>query len=222
MANEQLAVMQELGFDRFMLVGHDRGARVARRMALDHPHVIERLCVMDIVPALDFYENATADIAQDYFYFFFLTQPYPQPEKLIAGDPTAFQRQILFGLGDKPVSYDADALAIYLRSSTDTASISAICACFRAGYTIDREHDIADRASGRMIHCPTLVMWGEAGVIARHFDLRAIWNGWCDDARFAPMPSGHFIPEEASEDAYSALDAFLREDSSSASSSRRT
>ncbi len=211
MAAEQIAVMRKLGFDRFTLVGHDRGARVARRMALDHPDVIERLCVMDVVPALDFYENATAEIAQDYFYFFFLTQPHPQPENLIAGDAVAFQRQILFGLGAKPVPYDSDALAAYLACATDPAAIFAMCECFRAGYTVDREHDAADRDAGRMIRCPTLVMWGETGVTGRYFDMRSIWSGWCDDPRFAAMPSGHFIPEEAPDDAYEALDAFLRE-----------
>jgi len=211
-AAEQLAVMRDLGFDRFSLVGHDRGARVARRMALDHPDAVKRLCVMDIVPALDFYEKTTAEIAQEYFYFYFLTQPYPQPETLIAGDPSEFQRRILFGLGDRPVPYDQDALATYLQCSTDPASIFAMCECFRAGYLVDRRHDMADREAGRTIRCPTLVLWGETGVIARHFDLRAIWNDWCDDARFAPMPSGHFIPEEAPREAYSALDAFLSED----------
>lgn len=211
MAAEQIAVMRELGFDRFTLVGHDRGARVARRMALDHPDSIECLCVMDIVPAFDLYEKTTAEIAQEYFYFYFLTQPYPQPENLIAGDATAFQRQILFGLGGKLVPYDEDALATYLRSSTDPASIFAMCECFRAGYSIDRQHDAADREAGRTISCRTLVMWGDAGVIGRHFDVRAIWNEWCDHACFAPMPSGHFIPEEAPAEAYSALDAFLRE-----------
>lgn len=211
MAAEQIAVMRELGFERFSLVGHDRGARVARRMALDFPHAIERLCVMDIVPALDFYENATAEIAQDYFYFYFLTQPYPQPERLIEGDAEAFQRQILFGLGDKPVPYDEDALAVYLERSTQPASIFAMCECFRAGIGIDREHDAADRAAGRKIGCPTLVLWGDAGVTGRHFDLKAIWNAWCEDARFASMPSGHFIPDEAPNEALAALRPFLTE-----------
>ncbi len=211
MAAEQVAVMRDLGFERFSLVGHDRGARVARRMALDHPHVVERLCVMDIVPALDFYENATAEIAQDYFYFFFLTQPFPQPDRLIEGHAEAFQRQILFGLGDTPVPYDGDALAVYLERSTDPRSIFAMCECFRAGYGIDREHDAADREAGRKIVCPTLVLWGEQGVTGRHFDLRAIWDSWCQDARFSPMPSGHFIPEEAPDEAFATLLPFLME-----------
>ncbi|MEO0774380.1 MAG: alpha/beta hydrolase [Pseudomonadota bacterium] len=211
MAAEQVAVMQKLGFDRFSLVAHDRGARVARRMALDHPDAVERLCVMDIVPALDFYENTTAAVARDYFYFFFLTQPYPQPDQLIEGNAEAFQRQILFGLGEKPVPYEDDALAVYLECSTAPASIFAMCECFRAGYGIDREHDLADRQTGRKIVCPTLVLWGDKGVTGRHFDLKQIWDGWCEDARYAPMPSGHFIPEEAPEEAFAALLPFLTE-----------
>lgn len=209
MAAEQVAVMHKLGFDSFSLVAHDRGARVARRMALDHPNAIERLCVMDIVPALDFYENTSAAIAQDYFYFFFLTQPYPQPERLIGGDADAFQRQILFGLGDKPVPYDEDALAVYLERSTNPASIFSMCECFRAGYGIDRVHDAVDREANRKITCPTLVLWGDKGVTGRHFDLKKIWDGWCEDAHYAAMPSGHFIPEEAPNEAFDALLPFL-------------
>ena len=208
MAAEQVAVMRALGHERFALVGHDRGARVARRMALDHPDAIERLCVMDFVPALDLYERTTAEIAQD--FFFFLTQPRPQPERLIAGDPEGFMRQILFGLGDRPVPYDTHALAVYLQSASDPAAVAAMCECFRAGFTIDREHDRADRAAGRRIACPTLVLWGERGVVGRHFDMRSIWNAWCADARFAPMPSGHFIPEEAPSEAYAELAVFLQ------------
>jgi len=212
MAAEQVAVMQKLGFSQFSLVAHDRGARVARRMALDHPEAVKRLCVMDIVPALDFYENTSAALAQEYFYFFFLTQPHPQPERLIEGDAEAFQRQILFGLGDQTVPYDRDALASYLECSTDPAAIFAMCDCFRAGYGIDRDHDAIDRAENRKITCPTLVLWGDKGVIARHFDLKNIWNGWCVDARYAAMPSGHFIPEEAPDAMFNVLRPFLIED----------
>ena len=181
-------------------------------MALDHPDVVERLCVMDIVPALDFYENSSAAVAQDYFYFFFLTQPYPQPDRLIEGDAEAFQRQILFGLGEKPVPYDEAALAAYLECSTAPASIFAMCECFRAGYGIDRDHDAADRKANRKIKCPTLVLWGDKGVTGRHFDLKKIWDGWCEDACYAPMPSGHFIPEEAPQEAFAALLPFLVEE----------
>ena len=119
-------------------------------------------------------------------------------------------RQILFGLGDRPVPYDEDALAVYLERATGPEAIAAMCECFRAGTTIDREHDRADRNSGRRITCPTLVMWGERGVVGRHFDMRAIWNAWCANASFAPMPSGHFIPEKAHSEAYAELTVFLQ------------
>lgn len=209
MAAEQLEVMRALGHDRFSVVGHDRGARVARRLALDHPEAVERLVVMDIVPALDFYENLTAEIAQDYFYFVFLTQDHPIPETLIAGDPRGFMRLILTGLSDKPVPYTPTALETYLASASLPEPVAAMCECFRAGFHLDRVHDAEDRADGRTIRCPTRVMWGERGVVGRHFDLRDIWSRWCDSPAFLPMPTGHFIPEEAPEEVLSALRAFI-------------
>jgi len=209
MAAEQLAVMHILGHETFSLVAHDRGARVARRLALDHPEAITQLAIMDIIPALDFYENLNAQIAQDYFYFSFLTQDYPIPDRLIAGDPNAFLRLILLGLSDQTVHYDELALKTYLTANTTPEAITAMCECFRAGYHIDRSHDEADRAVGKKISCPTLVMWGERGVVGKHFDVQRIWKDWCDQPHFAPIPSGHFIPEEAPDEALEALNAFL-------------
>jgi len=174
MATEMREVMRRLGHDRFAVVGHDRGARVARRLALDHPDVVDRLVVMDIVPALDFYDGLTAEIAQDYFYFSFLTQDHPIPESLIAGDPRGFLRLILTGLSEEPVDYDPRALEAYLVAASAPASVVAMCECFRAGYHLDRVHDAKDRARGARIRCPSLVMWGEHGVVGQHFDLREI------------------------------------------------
>ena len=209
MAIEQIAVMRALGHETFSLVAHDRGARVARRLTLDHPKVVKQLVVMDIIPALDFYENSNAQIAQDYFYFSFLTQDYPIPDRLIAGDPEAFFRLILLGLSDQVVHYDELALSAYIKANTTPDAITAMCECFRAGYHIDQMHDVADRANGKKISCPTLVMWGERGVVGKHFDVRRIWEGWCEQPRFASMPSGHFIPEEAPVEAFAALSNFL-------------
>jgi len=210
MAAEQLAVMESLGFPRFRLVGHDRGARVARRLALDHPTAVARLAVMDIVPALDFYEAASADVAQDYFYFFFLTQPFPLPERLIAGDAEGFMRGILTGLSDRGDFYDPDVLALYLEAAATPEAVSAMCACFRAGWGEDRAHDRADRDAGRTISCPTQVFWGERGVTGRHFDVPAIWRRWAPEAEFVPLDCGHFIPEEAPDVALEALLPFLK------------
>ncbi|MDW3205273.1 MAG: alpha/beta hydrolase [Alphaproteobacteria bacterium] len=211
MAAEQAAVMHELGHDRFGLVGHDRGGRVARRLALDFPDRVTRLAILDIVPALDFYDAVSADLAQDYYYFFFLTQPRPGPERLIAGDPQGFMREILTGLSPGPVPYHDRALSLYLQSAASEASVSAMCECFRAGFTIDRDHDRADRRSGRRIMCPTLVMWGTDGVAGRHFDMGEVWARWAPDLTLAPVPGGHFIPEEAPEDAFAALSDFFEQ-----------
>lgn len=209
MAAEQREVMRLLGHNRFRLVGHDRGARVARRLALDFPEAVEKLVVMDIVPALDLYENMTAEVAQDYFYFSFLTQPFPLPETLIAGNPEAFLRGILLGLSDKPVEYDPQALACYLAANSTPAAITAMCECFRAGFHVDRQHDREDRAAGRSIVCPTLVLWGEKGVIGRHFDIRGIWSSWCELPSFQSVDAGHFIPEEAPDVTAEVLSGFL-------------
>lgn len=210
MAAEQAEVMTRLGFESFALVGHDRGARVARRLALDHPRRVTRLAVMDIVPALDFYEAADAAIAQDYYYFFFLTQPAPRPERLIAGDPRGFMAEILLDLGADEPAYDTGALEAYLQAASAVDSVRAMCECFRAGLSCDSADDAADRAAGRRIDCPTLVLWGEAGVVGRHFDLRQVWRRWATRPVFAPLPCGHFIPEEAPEAATEALLGFLR------------
>jgi len=209
MAAEQLEVMRALGHSRFAVVGHDRGARVAQRLALDHPDAIERLVLMDIVSTVDLYENLTAEIAQDYFYFVFLTQDHPVPESLIAGDPRAFMNLILTGLSEKPVSYHSKALETYLASASRAEAVAAMCECFRAGFHLDRVHDAEDRANGKTIECPTLVMWGEHGVMGRHFDLPAVWSRWCANPQFQPMPTGHFIPEEAPDDVLLALRSFL-------------
>lgn len=209
MANEQVAVMSALGHDTFSLVAHDRGARVARRLALDHPKTVSQLVVMDIIPALDFYERTNAEIAQDYFYFYFLTQDYPIPDRLISGDPEGFIRTILFGLSDKIVCFENSALEAYLKANTTPEAITAMCECFRAGYHIDRLHDEADRTAGRVITCPTLVMWGKHGVVGQHFDVQQIWESWCDEPSFSGIPCGHFIPEEAPREALVALKRFL-------------
>lgn len=208
MAAEQYAAMQALGFDRFKLVAHDRGARVARRMALDIPEAVERLAILDIVPALDFYAGLTAQIAQDYFYFILLTQDEPVPERLIAGDRRGFQRRIMTDLAPSAALHPL-AMEAYLAGNATPDGIAAMCHCFRTGYHIDQLHDAADLRRGRTIACPTLVMWGTKGVIGRHFDVPAVWRKWCDEAEFRGIASGHFIPEEAPEALLRALDDWL-------------
>lgn len=209
MADEQMRVMATLDFREFAVVGHDRGARVARRMALDFPDRITKLAVMDIVPALDFYAGAGSAVAQDYFYFFFLTQPHPLPETLIGGDAKGFMATMLGGLGTSDAIYDPQVLDAYVAASSTREAVIAMCECFRAGFHMDRAHDRADREAGRRIKCPTQVYWGTNGVAGRHFDMQKIWRGWAEDVRFQPVPTGHFIPEEAPVEVTRALSAFL-------------
>lgn len=210
MAEEQVALMYTLGYDQFSIVAHDRGARVARRMAIDFPNKIKQLVVMDIIPSLDFYENLNAQIAHDYFYFTFLTQNYPVPDDLIKANPEDFLLLILQGLSEKEIDYSPLALKVYLTANATPEAVTAMCECFRAGYHIDQHHDLDDRENGRKITCPTLVMWGLENVVGKYFDVESIWNSWCDQASFAPMPGGHFIPEEAPVASYKALNDFLR------------
>jgi len=209
MAGELLSLMETLGHTHFSLVGHDRGARVARRLALDFPHTVEKLVLMDIVPALDLYANTNASIAQDYFYFYFLTQDYPVPDQLIKSDAANFLRLILLGLSDKPVIYSPIALKAYLLANTTPEAVTAMCECFRAGLHIDQEHDKQDQSTNKKIICPTLIMTGDKGVIGRHFDVEKIWNHWCVRPKFVSMPAGHFIPEEAPVAAFDAIDNFF-------------
>lgn len=209
MAEEQKAVMRALGHDTFAIISHDRGARVARRLTLDHPETVTQLVVMGIIPELDFYEKLNAEIAQDYFYYSFLTQDHPIPERLIAGDREGFLRLILEGLSDKPVRYDQTAMWAYLKANAMPEAISAMCECFQAGFHTDRLHDVENRRSGRQITCPTLIMWGDKGVVGKHFDVERIWHDWCSDPSFAPVSSGHFIPEEAPDAALAAIQKFL-------------
>ena len=195
LAADMAAVMTALGHDRFDVVGHDRGARVARRLALEHGGRVRSLTVMDIIPEGPFYAHADTSIAQDYFYFFFLTQPSPLPERLISGDPRAFMQDIL-DLTAMSGAYEPDVLEHYLATASRPAAVEAMCRCFRAGFQIDRGADHRDRSAGRRITAPTLVVWGAEGVVGRRFDVRAIWREEAELVDFLALPTGHFIPEE--------------------------
>lgn len=210
MATEMLALMHRLGHDHFDLVGHDRGARVAQRLASDYPGSVRSLTIMDIVPVIDLYERTTAAIAHNYIYFYFLTQPHPWPERLIAGDPAGFMGQILTGLGGA-ITYPQEVLDLYLRSATAPTAITAMCECFRAGATIDIEHDTTDLHQGRRLAMPCLVLWGSEGVVGRCFDVPGIWRNWAPGARFQTLACGHFLPEEAPDGVLAALRPFLAE-----------
>jgi haloacetate dehalogenase len=212
MALDQVEAMRALGYERFALAGHDRGARVAYRLALDHPAVVTRLAVLDIVPTYAAFSNVSKAMATNTFHWFFLIQPYDLPEHLIGGDPAYFLRTMLarWSGGGLDV-FDAAALAEYLRCFSDPATIHASCEDYRAGATIDYELDGADHGQ-RRIGCPLLALWGgRGGGAQRHGGPLEIWREWADDVRGEALNCGHFLPEERPDETAAALRAFFRE-----------
>ena len=209
MAQDQVEVMQALGFERFALAAHDRGGRVAHRMARDHAERIERLALLDISPTAIMYAETDKVFATAYYHWFFLIQPYDLPERLIGADPAYYLRKMLGGFGSSGLAiFDARAYAEYERCFSDPATIHATCEDYRAAATIDLEHDAAD--AGRKIDCPVLVLWGEKGVVHRLFDPVADWKSVASDVRGKALPSGHYLAEDAPEVTYAALLAFLQ------------
>jgi haloacetate dehalogenase len=211
MASEQMVMMQKLGFDQFYLVGHDRGARIAHRLTLDYPKAVKKLTIMDIVPVLDLYKNTTAQSAQDYFYFYFLTQNYPIPDQMITKDAEAFLKLILFGLSSEGSIFNPHAVQAYLTANTTPEAITAMCKCFRAGLHVDYHQEARDFDLSNQITCPTPILWGEHSVVGKHFDVETIWRNWCLEPKLQSLTCGHFIPEEEPEKTLSSLRNFLNE-----------
>jgi haloacetate dehalogenase len=205
MAADLVGLMDALGFDRFAVVGHDRGARVAYRMALDHPDRVGRVAVLNVIPTVDQFERMTGGPSLGYWPWFLLAQPAPFPEQLITAAPELFLRFIVDSWTRDPRKIDAEAFAVYLKALSPAAT--AICADYRASFWLDREHDDADRRAGRRIECPTLVITGEDET--QLTDAATVWRQWATDVHAATAPGGHFIPEEASDFLASQLTAFL-------------
>ena len=201
MVLDQIEMMRTLGFDRFAVAGHDRGGRVAWRLAVEHPDVATKVAVLDIVP--DHYSSVTRELATAYFHWFFLIQPAPFPEQLIAGNPEAFLRRFLPGPYIAP-----EAFAEYLRCFRNPMTVHAACEDYRAGATIDLVH--AQETRGRRLKCPLLVLWGERSTIARLYDVRKVWSEQASDIRGKAMPAGHHLAEELPEQTLAELLAFLR------------
>jgi haloacetate dehalogenase len=207
-AAELVDLMAQLGFERFSVVGHDRGGRVAYRMALDHPGVVQRLGVLNIVPTVDQFERMAEGAALEYWPWFFLAQPPPFAERVIAASAEYVARDILESWTATPETIAPEAIDRYVRAFTPEA-ISGMCADYRASFHIDRQMDAEDREAGRKISCPVLVHWGGAEEAMSDGSLQ-IWRRWADDVRGGPLPSGHFIPEEAPEELTASLSDFLR------------
>ncbi len=198
MAADIAALMSSFGHECFLACGHDRGGRVAHRLALDHPHRVEKLALIDIAPTLDMYERTDMAFARAYYHWFHLIQPAPLPERMIAGDAAFYLRWKLGGWGSAGLQYiEARALAEYERCFCRAEAIHAACEDYRAAAGVDLEHDRAARAAGQKIACPTLVLWGDRGVVHRLFDPPALWQAQCAAAVTAQaMQAGHYIPEE--------------------------
>ena len=215
MALDQIEAMAALGFDRFAVAGHDRGGRVAYRMALDHPETVERLAVLDIVPTGEVWWRADAALARGYWHWAFLAQPAPLPERLIGGDPQAFFDLHVrggMGLGREPGRYPPEVLDAYRRLLDDPAIVEGMCEDYRAGATVDVEYDQADRAAGRQIACPVLVLWAAGGGLPRFYgDPLDVWRPWAGDLRGTPVDASHFMAEDQPDVVAAGLLDFLRE-----------
>lgn len=209
MAADIVALMAALGFDRFRLVGHDRGGRVAHRLALDYPDRVERLAVLDIIPTLEHFERADMGFALGYYHWFFLAQPAPLPETLIAADPRFWLLAHSGRHNAPPDVFAAEAFADYLAALHEPGTIAAICEDYRAAASIDLEHDRASRAAGQRIRCPLLVLWGAKGRVGGWYDVPAIWRLYAAQVQGVPVPAGHYLAEEAPAETLAALLPFL-------------
>ncbi len=211
MARDAVAVMRALGHVRFAIVGHDRGGRVAHRLAMDRPDVVERVAVLDIAPTLHMYEATDRRFAEAYFWWFFLIQPEPLPERMIGADPEFFLRHHLAqqsktaGVPAEPVIRD------YLRHYDDPAAIHAICEDYRAAATIDLVHDRADREAGRRVTSPLLALWGDEGTVGQLYDVLETWRPVASDVRGRALDCGHLLQEERPGETLAELRAFLAE-----------
>ena len=206
MAQDQVELMQHLGFDQFFLAGHDRGGRVGHRMALDHPQRVKKLAVLDIVPTRTMFAQVDQYLATVYYHWFFLIQPADLPERMIGADPELFVRNFFSRLGAGTLT--PEAVAEYVRAFRDPAVIHATCEDYRAAASIDLEHDAADLA--KKVTCPLLVLWGAKGRIAPAFDVLATWRERAVDVRGLGLPCGHYVPEESPEETSEELLSFFR------------
>ena len=208
MATDQLALMRHLGFHRFALAGHDRGARVAHRLALDAPDALVRLCLMDIIPTHTLLADLRRDVAKAYYHWFFLAQPAPFPETMIGHDPDAFYHACLLGWGGAQLGdFDADQLAAYRASWRRAETTRAMCDDYRAALTLDFEDDAADRDA--RVACPTLILYGATGVMARAYDMAAVWADKCAAMQTRALTGGHFFPDTAPQETTEALHTFF-------------
>jgi len=206
-AQDQVEVMATLGFNHFHVAGHDRGGRVAHRMALDHPSHLNRVAVLDIAPTHKVFATVDKAMATAYYHWFFLIQPNGLPEHLIGKDPEHYLRHTFGSWGQGKSAFTDEAVAEYVRCFSDPATIHASCEDYRAAASIDLEHDEADMAT--KIACPLLVLWGAKGFVAKAYDVLDVWRERASDVRGRTLDCGHFLPEEKPDETYTALCDFF-------------
>lgn len=210
MAADMVAVMRALGFERFGLAGHDRGARVGYRLCLDHPERVSRFASLDVIPTLDTWEAMGADAALGAYHWPFLAVPAPLPETLIGHDPGFYLRHLVARWAGRPEAIAPEALADYLACFAEPSVIAATCEDYRAGAGLDRAHDRADREAGRRLACPVLVLWGRDYPAEGEASPLAIWRRWAAEVTGEGLEGcGHFLPEEAPDRVADALAAFF-------------
>ena len=214
MANDLINVMQQLGFDQFSIAGHDRGGRVAFRMALDHPERVKRLAVLDIVPTETVWEKADSRFALSFWPWSVLAQPEPLPERILTAAAEAIVDNALNNWGSPAASFSREARDQFIACLQDPEHAHAICEEYRAAATIDREHDRTDRETGRRITCPVLVLWSSQGALATWYvdegGPLALWRQWADQVSGTALDAGHFFPEEIPEQTAGALRSFFQ------------
>ncbi|PCJ79278.1 MAG: alpha/beta hydrolase [Dehalococcoidia bacterium] len=209
MAQDQVDVMKQLGFDQFYLVGHDRGGRVCHRLTKDHPDSVLKLVTLDIIPTRTMFQIVDKDFATNTYHWFFLIQPFDFPERVIGADPEFYAGRGFNRVKDSENVFTPEALADYLRCFNNPGTIHAVCEDYRAGASIDLVHDDAD--FDQKITCPMLAMWSTTGFVGRTQDVLKVWQDYATNVRGLPLPCGHYIAEELPDEAYNAIKAFLSE-----------
>lgn len=196
MAHDALAVMQHFGFTQFSILAHDRGARVAHRLAADHPQAVKRMMLLDIAPTLAMYENTSLGFAKAYWHWFFLIQPQPLPEALIESDPVRYIRSVMGKRHAGLAAFAPKAMQEYERCIQIAGSARGICEDYRASATIDLEHDRDDIVAGKKLAFPLRILWGEHGAVGANFDVLKLWQERGVEVSGRALPCGHYIAEE--------------------------
>jgi haloacetate dehalogenase len=209
MAQDQVEAMEQLGFDTFLLVGHDRGARVSHRLTKDHPERVRKLAVLDIIPTHRMFRIVNKEMATNTYHWFFLIQPYDFPERVIGARADYFIRSRFERIKDSSVVFPGEALEEYVRCFCDPATIHATCEDYRAGASIDLVHDEAD--FDNKVACPLLVLWSSTGYVGRTQDVLQVWRDYATDVRGHSQPCGHYLAEEMPDETYTTIREFLLE-----------